>query len=110
MNGTKFRLTALALLVIGLVLVVTVNFTDACRLRAVTLDGEPVENWQAKFSMLRSAPLTLQPVDRLAKQLLADDDVFKVDVRFQLPGQIDIRTNEFVPVCFVGGQETGKLF
>ncbi len=109
-NGKRFRLTALVLLVIGLVLTVTVNFTDACRLRAVTLDGKPVENWQAKFSMLRSAPLSSQPVDRLAKQLLADADVFKVDVTFKLPGEIDIRTNEFEPVCFVLGQETGKLF
>lgn len=110
LNGKKIRLTALVLLVFGLTLVVAVNFTDACRLRAVTLDGQPINNWQQQFSMLRAGPITSQPVDRLAKKLLADDDIYKVDVTFRLPGEIDIRTNEFQPVCFVLGQESGKLF
>jgi len=109
-SGRKYRLFALAGLLVGLGLTVTVNFTDACRLRAVTVDGKPVENWRQQFAMLRPGSLAAQPVERLAKKLLADEDVYKVDVRFELPGGIDVRTNEFRPVCFVVGMETGKLF
>lgn len=110
MNSKKIRFLVLGCFVLGLGLVVTVNFTNACRLRTVTLDGRPVENWAVEFGMLRPAPLVSQPVDELAKTLLADDDVYKVDVSYRLPGELAIQTNEFEPVCFVVGQETGKLF
>jgi len=106
----RIGLAAFGLLVFGLSLVVTVHFTKACRLNTVTMNGKVVDNWQAKFSMLRPASLASQPLGNLAQSLLARDDVFKVDIDYRLPGEIDIRTNEFEPVCYVVGQESGKLF
>ena len=99
-----------ALLVVGLTLVLTVHFADACRLESVRVDGEPMSEWQKSFDVLRPAALVSQQVDSLASVLLADEDVFKVDIDYRLPNELDIRLNDFEPVCYVVGKESGKLF
>jgi len=109
-SAKRIALAAMALLVFGLSMVVTVHFTKACRLTTVKINGAPVEDWQTRFAMLHPTAIVSQPVERLAHSLLAKDDIFKVDISYRLPGEIDIRTNEFEPVCYVVGQESGKLF
>jgi len=106
----RIFLGATALLVFGLSMIVTVHFTEACRLTTVMLNGEPVENWRGQFTMLHPTSIVSQPVGRLASALLDRNDVFKVDVSYRLPGELDIRTNAFEPACYVVGQESGKLF
>lgn len=106
----NIKLAAAASLVCGLVLIIAVNFTGAFRLQAVTVNGEPLENWRERYPVLVDAPVTAQPVDSLARLLLSKDEIHKVDIDYRLPGGLDIRTNEYAPVCYVVGEETGKLF
>ncbi|MBU8932920.1 MAG: hypothetical protein KOO62_02825 [candidate division Zixibacteria bacterium] len=91
-------------------MILIVNFTDACRLQGATLDGMAVEEWASRFALDGEKPIIRQPIDSLAKALLDNDGVFKVDIAYRLPHELDIRTNAFEPVCFVVGQSSGKLF
>lgn len=100
----------IAALVAGLVLVTVVNFTDACHLQGAILDGRVVEKWASQFDLDEDKPIIYQPIDSLAQALLSREGIFKVDISYRLPHELDIRTNAFKPVCFVIGRNTGKLF
>ena len=106
----RLKIAAVLLLVLSLSLVVTVHFTDACRLETIRVDGEPLETWQGPYELLVSAPMVSQPVESLAVHLLAQDEIYRVDVDYRMPNVLEVRTNNFEPVCFVVGNETGKLF
>ncbi len=97
-------------LVAGVTLVTVVNFTDACHLQGATLDGQMVPEWASRFDLFEGKPIISQPIDSLAQALLDREGIFKVDISYQLPHELEIRTNNFEPVCFVIGQSTGKLF
>jgi len=61
------------------------QFTEVCRLNAVTLDGRPLQNWQGRFGLSGARLVTDQPIDLLATELLGSDGVVKVDVKYDLP-------------------------
>ncbi len=106
----NLRLLLSGLLVFGLALVIVVNFTDACKLETVRVNGKPLPDWTGTCEMLRSAAVINQPVDDLASLLLAKSDIYRVDISYRLPGELEVTTNRFEPVCFVVGEESGKLF
>ncbi|RKX27982.1 MAG: hypothetical protein DRP47_05535 [Candidatus Zixiibacteriota bacterium] len=108
--SNRIVVSSIALLTAGLTLIGIVNFTDACRLQGATLNGDPLEGWSHKLGLSETRSIVHQPVDSLAHSILARDDVFKVDIAYSLPHKLDIRTNEFDPLCFVVGKTTGKLF
>ena len=95
-----------AVVLTGLTLII--NFSDVCQLEAVTLNGLPLEGWEDELGLRREV-ISRQPVDHVAAKLLAEDGVLKVDVDYRLPGRIDIRTNQFTPVCLVLDSRTGVL-
>ncbi len=109
-TGHNISIITLFLFVVGLGLVVTINLTDACRLETIVVDGQPLDKWQGEFDQLDSSSIIHQPVKKLAESLLDNEGVYKVDLDFQMPHTVVIRTNQFEPVCFVVGMETGKLF
>ncbi|MFZ5981724.1 MAG: hypothetical protein ACOYVF_13960, partial [Candidatus Zixiibacteriota bacterium] len=51
-----------------------------------------------------------QPLDRLARELLARRDIIRVEVDYQLPGGLNITTNNLKPVCFVLDRGSGTLY
>ncbi|MEA2030436.1 MAG: hypothetical protein U9N55_02410 [candidate division Zixibacteria bacterium] len=106
----KIVVLGIALLTFGLALIAVVNFTDACRLQGTNYNGKPLEHWFVKLGLDKTRSVVQQPVDSLARTILARDDIFRVDISYNLPHELDIRTNEFEPACFVVGQTTGKLF
>ncbi len=106
----KVTLILISLVTAGLALVITVNYTDACRLNEVRLNQTPLVDWQEDLGLNASRSVVRQPVDSLAERLIADKDVFKVDVAYTLTGRLDIETNNFRPVCFMVDAGSGKMY
>lgn len=104
-----FKATLLGLLVVCLTIVVLYQFTDICLLNAVTLDGQPVEDWESKYELSSKKHLFDQPIESVATQILSQKGIVKVDFSYQLPGRIDISTNRFSAVCFVLDGKSGTL-
>ena len=96
--------------VIVAVSVGVVNFTNVCRLEAVTLNSEPVNDWPDRFDMLREKSLFRQPLDSLARVVLTDEGTFKVDISCSWPHTLNIRTNAFSPTCFLLDKTSGRLY
>lgn len=104
---TRFLL-ALAIL-IGGAFIYAIEFTDWHQLQAVTLNGEPVKNFEARLGLDGSRPVTHQPLNIAAIKLLKRDSVVKVDVSYDLPHGLNITTNKFQPVCTVVDRECGRI-
>ncbi len=106
----RVQLLLAAIAVAAVVFLGFVNFTDACRLETVTLNRDTIEDWQHRFDMLEQKSIFRQQLDSLANVLLADKDVFKVDLSYSWPHVLDIKTNAFAPVCFLLDKKSGKLY
>ena len=106
----KISLALLAVIVIGGVLLVTVHYTSACRLEKVSLNQREVADWTNELGLDQGKSIYRQPVDSLAWALLGQRNIFKVDIDYSFPGEIDILVNNFEPVCFVLDKNSGKLF
>lgn len=91
-------------------MVVTVQVTDICGLEAVTLNGEPVEDYQGKLGLKAGALVTSQPLEEIADSLLSTDEVKKIDIEVELPGRVTIVTNRFEAAALVLSENTGKLY
>lgn len=102
-------LILITVVVMSAALLVGVNYTDACRLQQVTLNDTPLENWQSKLVLDANRSVLRQPADSLAQLMMKASDVFKVDISYELPDRIEIRTNNFEPVCFVVDAGSGRL-
>jgi len=107
--SSRMKLGLVAGSVFGLALAIVVNYSSACRLREVTLDNEPVPDWPARFELLDSTSGPGQSLDDLAERLLADNNVFRVDLSWSLPHRLEIKTNRFAPACFLLNDATGRL-
>ena len=110
LTGRNISIATFFLFVLGLGLVVTINLTDACRLETIIVDGQPLGSWKGAYDQCDSSSIVHQPIRKVAESLLQNKTVHKVDLDFQLPHTVVIRTNRFDPVCFVVGMESGKLF
>lgn len=108
------RLRSLKLVFFGslvgcIVLVTLFLFTDICLLNAVTLNGQPVDNWESKYGLSSKRHLFDQPIEKVATQILGQKGIVKVDFSYGLPGSIHISTNRFSTVCFVLDGQSGIL-
>jgi len=86
------------------------RLTDAFQLQQVTYNGDPTETNVDRFGLLDSVSVFEQPLDSLAEALLAQRNVFRVDVNLRLPVGIDIRTNSFKPACYAVDRESGSVY
>ncbi len=106
----KIKLIAAGILISGLGFFIVVNYTDACHLENVFINGKSIENWSERLGLNENEALVKCPVDSVAREILIEEKIFKVDVAYLLPNELEIKTNNFKPVCFVIGQETGRMF
>ncbi|UCG63095.1 MAG: hypothetical protein JSV52_07375 [Candidatus Zixiibacteriota bacterium] len=106
----KTLLIMILTVIAGSVLLFSVSYTDACRLQEVTLNEQPIRSWEGKLALNAEKSIVRQPVDSLAGTLIAAPDIYKVDVSYELPGRIEIKTNNFEPVCFLVDAGSGELF
>ncbi len=109
-SSKRAKLILAASVVVGGILLVVVNFTDACRLETVTLNDKTIDDWPRRFDMLSEKSVFRQPLDNLTKVLLDQKGVFKVDVSYSWPHTVDIKTNAFAPVCFLLDKRDGALY
>ena len=107
---SKYRLILISATVLVVAAAVALEVTEVCRLRAVTLDGQPLANWQGRFGLSTAKLVTDQPVDLLATELLGSDGVVKVDVGYELPGTVRIRTNDYTAVAFLVDRTLGEVW
>ncbi len=106
---SKVGILLLLVTVVGLAVIVLIRFTDVCRLEAVTLNSDVVDDWETEYGLSPDKTIFDQPVDSLADELLSQKGIFKVDVGYRLPHTLELRINDFEPVCFVVDKHTGKL-
>ncbi len=91
-------------------LVLLVKFTDVCQLQAVTLNGEPLSQWDRELGLNRSKNLFRQPLDSVASAMLAQSGIIHVDIKYQLPNGLSISTNDLEPICYVLDEFSGIMY
>lgn len=89
--------------------VALVQYTDICRLQAVTLNGRPVTN-PAELGLRPGYPIVRQPLDSLADALLMQRGIVHVDIDYKLPNALRITTNSLEPQCYLLDAATGGIY
>ncbi len=105
----KHRLIAFGVIVTALVMMISINYTDAFQLEKVYLDGKELSNWEKDLDNIDSGTTIKQPLKSAAKSLLDKKDIFRIDIAIKIPHEIEITTNDFKPFCFVLDKSGGKL-
>jgi len=96
--------------VIAAVAVGVINFTNVCRLEAVTLNDELIQDWPDRFDILCKKSMFRQPLDSLAQIILTEQSTFKVNISYSWPHMLDIQTNAFSPTCLLLDKTSGRLY
>lgn len=105
----RIKIGLVAASVVGVALVIVVNYTQACRLREVTVNDASVEDWHQRYPMLDTNRGPLQSIQSMAEKMLEDTNVYKVDLSWSLPHRLDVSTNHFTPECFLLDKKTAQL-
>lgn len=106
----KIKLSLIAFIIFGTTLLSVVNFTDYFALEVVSVNASVLDNWSDKYSLDANKPITRQPLDSLASLLIKKNHIYKVDINYALPNKIEIKTNNYKPVCFVLDRITKKVY
>jgi hypothetical protein len=110
MFSLRTRLILVAAALIGLGSIAVLEFTDWHQLEAVTLNDEPVEDWETRLGLKPGESVLKQPLAEVAARLLKDIGTVKVDIDYSMPNTIKITTNRFTPVCTVIDEVSGRQF
>jgi cell division septal protein FtsQ len=86
-----------------------IQYTDICRLQAVTLNGQKVQRVE-ELGLRSNRPILAQPVDSLADALMTRSGITRVDIDYKLPNRIRITTNTLSPVCYLLDSKTGGIY
>lgn len=108
--GLKYRLIAVGIIVTALVMMISINYTDAFQLEKVYLNGTELTDWQDDLDNIDSGTTVKQPLKSAALSLLDKKDIFRIDMNIKNQHEIEIKTNNFEPFCFVLDESRGKLF
>ncbi len=106
---TPLRIVLFSIIAFAGGLLLIANFTQVCTLQAVTLNNDPVIDWNREFALAPGKPVFMQPVDSLAQAMIATSSVHKIDVDYQFPHAIAIRVNDYTPVSLFLDAPTGKI-
>ena len=105
----RVRLLLSILALVGFAVVAALELTSWHGLEAVTLDDEPISDWETRFGLSASKSVLKQPLPEVAARLLEDTATVRVDIDYSLPATLHIKTNRFTPICFVLDEGTGRL-
>jgi hypothetical protein len=97
----KVKLILFGISLFGLTSVSLISFTDASHLEKVTLNNNEISNWDENYGLNPQGSILSQPLDSLASVLINKNSIFKVDISYSMFNKIDIKTNNFEPVCFM---------
>ena len=106
----KVKISLVAFIVFGVTLLSLFHFTKYFTLEMVSVNAAELEDWSDKLSLPKDKPLIRQPLDSLATALIAKNNIYKIDIDYALPNMIEIKTNNYKPVCFVLDRITQKIY
>lgn len=106
---SKIRIFLISFSAFSLVLLLSVNFTDAVQLENVYLNHIKIENWQSVYSVLEKKSIVKQNANSLAELLLKKKKVHKIEVKKVFPNSFSLSTNQFIPVAFLFDKKRSKL-
>lgn len=109
MLSVRTKIIMLAVIVFGAIMLTTLNYTSLLKLEAVTVNAAPVDSFSERYGLNDQKSILRQPLENLADNLLEERNIYKVDIKYNLPGTIDIKLNNFNPVCFVLDKNSGNL-
>lgn len=109
MFSKEVRVLLGMIILCGATAVALVQYTDICRLQAVTINGEKVRRVE-DLGLTGSRPIVFQPVDSLADALMTRRGITRVDIDYKLPNSIRITTNELEPVCYLLDAKSGIIY
>ena len=104
------KLILIGFIIFSSALITAVNFSDLCRLEVVTVNAQPLDNWSERYGFKEKSPIHKLPLDSLASSLLEKNHIYKVDISYSLFNAIEIKTNNYTPVCFVLDKLSGNLY
>lgn len=108
--GREVKLLVGSLVLLALAAVLVIQYTDVCRLEAVTLNGQQVNQWYQRFGLRPDLTVIRQPVDSIANALLSEQGITRVEIQYRLPNMLNITTNRLDPVCYMIDRVTGTFF
>ncbi len=106
----KIKLSLIAFIIFGSTLLSVGNFTDYFVLETVTVNASVLDNWSDNYNLHENKPITNQPLDSLAIELMKKKHIYKVDIGYTLPNKIEIKTNNYESCCFVLDKVTKKIY
>ena len=108
--GKKLFWCLTAAVVFGAALLSYVRYGDACTLTTVTVNTQPVDDWSSQYGLVEGKSLLAQPLQELADSLLAARHIYRVDLSYSWPNQVNIQTNKFIPAAFLLDKPSGRLY
>lgn len=106
----KLKLSLIAFILFGSTLLSVGNFSDYFVLETVTVNASVMDNWSDKYDLNQNKPITSQPLDSLALELMKKKHIYKVDIDYALPNKIEIKTNNYESCCFVLDKISNKIY
>ncbi len=103
----KMKISFLGCIVTAVTLLVVVNFTDAFQLQSIYLNSEEIQNWHEDFDSTNVINLSLE---QTANTMLDKNGIYKVDLKVDLPNNIEIISNDFDAVCYMVDKNSGKIY
>lgn len=106
----KIKICLTAFILFGVIGLIILNYTGIFKLEIVTVNASVIEDENTSFKLNSGQPITRQPLDSIATSLLTKNNIYKVDIDYELPNTVDIKINNFHPTCFVLDQISQKLY
>lgn len=110
MLSNKIKISLALFVILGVTFLSLFNFTDYFALEMVSVNAATLDDWSDKLSLEENQPIIRQPLDSLAEALIAKNSIYKIDINYALPNTIEIKTNNYKPVCFVLDKVTQKIY
>jgi hypothetical protein len=93
-----------------LALVAVVGFTEVCTLQAVTINGESIDKWDKKSSLVQNKSILRQPFETFEQSSFANEQTLKLDYRYSWPHTLNVRVNSISPDCLLLDKNSSTLF
>ena len=108
--GKKTKLVFAVILSGMLTVVLMVGFTEVCTLRAVTVDGQSVEQWNKKSQLEENKSILRQPLKEFVESSLADEKTLKLDYKYSWPHTLNVKLNSISPDCLILDRNSTTLY
>jgi len=106
----KIKISLAVFILLGVIGLIALNYTGIFKLEIVTVNASVVEIDNSSFQLISGQSVIRQPLDSLANKLLKKNNIYKVNIDYELPNEIDIKINHFQPECFVLDRITETVY